>query len=64
MPEMNGRELAKALHSILPDLKVLLMSGYTEDAIKRQGILEEEAAFLSKPVSLDKILLKVSELLQ
>ena len=51
MPQMNGRELAQRLTSVRPDLKVLYMSGYTDDAIVRHGVLEPGTAFLQKPFS-------------
>jgi FixJ family two-component response regulator len=40
MPEMSGRELADRLAQLRPDMKVIYMSGYTDDAIVRQGVLE------------------------
>ncbi len=51
MPRMGGRELADQLTRRLPGLKVLFLSGYTDDAVVRQGILESEMAFVQKPFS-------------
>ena len=51
MPEMNGRDLAKHLLSLYPDLKRLFMSGYTADVIAHHGVLEEGVAFIQKPFS-------------
>jgi CheY-like chemotaxis protein len=49
MPEMGGPLLAKKLRALRPDLRVLFMSGYTDDAVVRHGLLEAGAAFLQKP---------------
>jgi len=49
MPEMGGREAAEAIRAQRPDLKVLFMSGYTEDAVILHGIVEATDAFLQKP---------------
>ena len=49
MPEMGGRELGEALRAQRADLKVLFMSGYTDDAVIRRGIIAKTANFLQKP---------------
>ncbi len=49
MPEMSGKQLYERLLKIKPDLKALFMSGYTEDSISSQGILEEKINFIQKP---------------
>ena len=49
MPEMNGRELAKNLLSLYPDLACLFMSGYTADVIAHRGVLDEGVNFIQKP---------------
>jgi CheY-like chemotaxis protein len=63
MPEMGGAEVARAAQAIRRDLKVLYVSGYTDDTITRQGILEEESAFLQKPFTPTSLARKVREVL-
>jgi PAS domain S-box-containing protein len=61
MPKMNGRELAERMAQIRPNLQVLYMSGYTDDAIIRQGIQELGTAFLQKPFNPAAFLEKVRQ---
>ncbi len=63
MPEMNGRDLAKKLLEIYPDLNCLFMSGYTANAIAHHGVLDKGVSFLQKPFTLDKLASKVREAL-
>jgi CheY-like chemotaxis protein len=63
MPEMNGRELAEHVAVLRPETKVLYMSGYTDDAIVRHGILDENMAFIQKPFLPDSLALKAREVL-
>ncbi|MDI6754689.1 MAG: PAS domain S-box protein [Thermodesulfobacteriota bacterium] len=63
MPVMSGRELTERLLLLHPEAKVLYMSGYTDDAVVRHGILEEGVNFIQKPFSLEKLVEKVREVL-
>jgi len=56
--------LAKQLSASDPDIKVLFLSGYTEDAIVHQGVLEAGTAFLQKPFTLQMLSRKVREVLR
>ena len=61
MPVMGGRQLVDYLHKSKPDLKVLFMSGYTEDAVVRHGVLNCAADFLQKPFTALTLTTKVRE---
>lgn len=63
MPQMGGRELAEKLSVAYPKVRVLFTSGYTDDAIVRHGIIEDDANFIQKPFNLDDLARKVRELL-
>ena len=63
MPNMGGQEVAVSLAPLLGGMKVLFMSGYTDDAIVHHGILRPGARFIQKPFRLDVFLRKVREVL-
>jgi two-component system, cell cycle sensor histidine kinase and response regulator CckA len=63
MPGMSGRELAKQLAETHPQTRILYLSGYTEDAIVHQGVLDSGTAFLQKPFTLQMLSRKVREVL-
>ena len=63
MPGMSGPEVAQRLTRLRPEMKVLYMSGYTDDAILRHGVLELSTAFVQKPFTADTLRWKVREVL-
>ncbi len=63
MPIMSGRELANQLTSLRPEVRVLYMSGYTQDTIVDHGVLEEGLNFIAKPFTPDGLALKVREVI-
>jgi two-component system cell cycle sensor histidine kinase/response regulator CckA len=63
MPEMGGPEVASRLSVLRPGIKVLYMSGYTNDAVLRRGLLDAGVAFLQKPFSRNEVARRVRELL-
>jgi two-component system cell cycle sensor histidine kinase/response regulator CckA len=63
MPGMSGRELAEMLAFLNPGLKILYMSGYTDNAIVNHGVLEDGVNYIQKPFTLDALARKVREVL-
>jgi len=59
MPRMNGRELSERISAIRPDLKVLFMSGYTDNVIGEHGVLNEGMNFIQKPFTMQEFTHKV-----
>lgn len=64
MPGMNGQALAERLKSIRPETKVLYVSGYTDEAIFRQGVRPEANNFLHKPYTKDGLISKLQQVLE
>jgi PAS domain S-box-containing protein len=63
MPRMSGRELVDRVRAIRPDMRVLYMSGYTEDAILRHGVHDASTVLLGKPFAPAALLAKIREVL-
>jgi CheY-like chemotaxis protein len=63
MPQMSGPELARRLVPARPEMKVLYMSGYTDDAAVRHGVIETSFAYLQKPITVEALTRKVRDVL-
>ena len=63
MPQMSGPELARRLSEQRPETKILCMSGYTDDAVMRHGVIEGGVAFVQKPFTPASLGAKVREVL-
>jgi PAS domain S-box-containing protein len=63
MPGMDGRALSESLSQLHPEMKVLYMSGYTDDAIVHHGVMEKGMNYIQKPFTVNGLTKKVRELL-
>jgi len=61
MPEMNGRDLARSIASLHPQIRLLFMSGYPANVIARQGVLDEGVHFIQKPFLMKDLATKLRE---
>ena len=64
IPEMSGPDLVNRLVPLYPQIRVLYMSGYTEDTIVQHGVLQKGINFIEKPFTPDSLALKVREVLE
>lgn len=63
MPGLNGREFANRLLSLRKELKIIFMSGYTDNAVIREGFSNLRFHYLQKPFTLDGLTAKVADVL-
>jgi len=63
MPKKNGKEVYDEIRKVKSDIKVIFVSGYSADIMNKKGILEFGLNFISKPVSPDKLLIKIRDIL-
>ncbi|MBP1713864.1 MAG: domain S-box protein, partial [Deltaproteobacteria bacterium] len=63
MPEISGPEFARRLKIILPEMKSLFMSGFPDNALHQNGLLDQGVSFLQKPFSVEGLTKRVREVL-
>jgi DNA-binding NtrC family response regulator len=63
MPQMGGPALAMRLAQVRPEMKVLYMSGYTDDTAIRHGLIDREVAYLQKPITIETLTKRVRDVL-
>jgi PAS domain S-box-containing protein len=63
MPDVSGRDLVAAVKEYQPRAAVIFMSGYSDDAVRRRGVLEPGSAFIEKPFSSEELVRRVRALL-
>ena len=63
MPKKNGKVVCEEIRAMNPEAKILFISGYNNEIIHKKGILLENIDFLMKPISKEKLLLKLREIL-
>ena len=63
MPNKNGKVILDEIRKIMPEIKVIFISGYTADIMQKQGIREEEIEFITKPFNKNDVLHKIREVM-
>jgi FixJ family two-component response regulator len=63
MPKMNGKELADELKKTRPKTKVLFVSGYPQEVLSQQGILESDIHLIQKPFELEDLAREIRKIL-
>ena len=63
MPRMGGRELVERVLAVRPKIRALYLSGYTDEAVMRHGVLQAGSAFLQKPFTARQLMTKVRQIL-
>jgi len=63
MPRMNGLELAKEVRALRPGIRILFMSGYTDNAVVRQGMIDADTPFIQKPFTAAALYSKIQEVM-
>jgi len=63
MPGLDGRALSESLSKLHPEMKVLYMSGYTEDTVIHRGVMEKGMNYIQKPFTVSGLINKVREVL-
>jgi DNA-binding NtrC family response regulator len=63
MPQMGGRELARAVEKLRPEIPVLYMSGYTDDVFMHNDLLDPNTSFLEKPFTPEVLSIKIRNIL-
>ena len=63
MPQLSGTELARRLSQSRPQMKIICMSGYTDDSVVRHGVLDANLAYLQKPLTPESLGTKVRSVL-
>ncbi|QXD24310.1 response regulator [Opitutia bacterium ISCC 51] len=63
LPGIGGLELASEVYNLCPDIKILIISGYTEDMVILEDHLKTNTVFLAKPFEVESLNLKIQELL-
>jgi DNA-binding NarL/FixJ family response regulator len=61
MPDLSGPEFVELLRRARPHVRVLFVSGYTDDEVMKRGVLAGETAFLQKPFAPEQLLQRVRE---